>query len=104
MCHSTGANTRTETLAVATPLEILGPNPKRKSFLVTPIAAVGGFISLSLRPDVVAGSGILNYTAGAAFPTLIDDDMIGDAIGQPWWIVSSIGGEVVQITEFSYDE
>ena len=59
-------------------------------------------MSLSLRPDVQPGQGILNYLPGATFPTIVDDCQVGNAIGQPWWGIAGMANCTIQITEFSY--
>ena len=88
-----------------TPFEILGPNPSRKSILLSPVAGgtfnAPGYISLSFRSDVKPGAGPLTFITGATYPTLITDQEIGDAIGLPWWIVSTYS-VCVEIVEFSY--
>ncbi len=87
------------------PYEILGPNPSRKAIILTPVSggtcSFPGYISLSFRQDVMPGSGMLNYITGKTFPTIITDCQIGDAIGLPWWIVSSYN-VCVEIVEISY--
>lgn len=88
------------------PVEILGPNPRRKSFLFSPIPAAGGAahaISMSFRNDVVVGAGVLNYVQGAQGWLAISDNEIGSAIGLPWYIVCGDAGTSIQITEFLYE-
>lgn len=61
-------------------------------------------ISLSHRSDVTPGAGVINYIAGATYPTFVTDNEIGDAICLPWYIVCSEDSTVIQIVEYSYDE
>lgn len=63
-----------------------------------------GYISLSPRQDVVAGNGVLNFITGQTFPTVISDHELGNAIGLPWWIVSSTADVRIQVVEYLYDE
>ncbi len=60
-------------------------------------------ISMGARSDVVPGQGSINYLSGATFPTTVTDEEIGSIIREEWWIVSSIAGQVVQITEYLYE-
>jgi hypothetical protein len=104
MRHETRQNTLT--LCVnTTPYEILGPDPSRKSILLSPVAggtfSAPGYISLSHRQDVVPGAGAINFIVGATFILTLTDREIGDAIGLPWWIVSTYPVKV-QIVEYSY--
>jgi hypothetical protein len=62
----------------------------------------GQCVSLSLRQDVVAGAGTLNYYPGQTQPFCVDDAQLGDQVGMPWWIVSGVNGVPIQITEFIY--
>lgn len=105
MRFETRQNTFHRNLVINTPYELLGPNPSRKSFIISPVAGgswdAPGYISMDHRSDVIPGAGILNYITGATFPTVITDEEIGDAIGLPWWIVSTYA-VCVQITEYSY--
>jgi hypothetical protein len=62
-----------------------------------------GTVSVSPRPDVVAGAGSLNFNAGNSNPLLLSDDWIGGGITEPWYLVSSAAGILVQVTEWSYE-
>ncbi len=100
---ATGVNTLRVTVPTAPAVILLPSNPKRKSFLISPVAAgTSGALSISPRADVAAGAGSINYLTGATYPTLIDDTMVGDQIGIEWYITSANGGEVVEVTEFIY--
>lgn len=96
----------TFTLCVnTTPIEIFSPDPSRKAIMLSPIAGgtrdAPGYVSLSYRQDVIPGAGFLNYLTGDSFITILTDHDIGDAIGLPWWIVSTYPVKV-QVCEISY--
>lgn len=102
MCDETLVTTSRITLTTGV-MEMLGSNPRRKAFLLTPLAVgANGIISVSMRNPLVAGQGVLNYVVGLTFPTMIDDEVLGDSIHEPWFIISANGGEVVEIIEVSY--
>jgi len=105
MYDKTVANTITQTLPVNTVRPLLGSVPNRKSFILSPIAVgAGGIISISMRPDVVAGAGILNFLTGQTFPTAVDDGLIGSMVAEEWFVISLNGGEKIQVTEYLYVE
>ena len=104
MRYPTRANTITLTLPANTAVKMLPSVPFRKAFLFSPVAAgMSGVISISPRADVAASAGILNFLTGATYPTIIDDDAIGSMVSEEWWIISLNGGEVVQVTEYLYE-
>lgn len=106
MCKcATQQNTINTTIGV-TAAELLPPNPRRKAIIFTPqpvAPLLAHAISLSFRPDVTVGQGMLNYLQGQFNGILLSDEEIGNAITLPIYAVCGDANTPVQITEILYD-
>ena len=71
-------------------------------FYATPTALQA--VSISLRPNCVAGQEALNWIPGQPYPVIVTDRDIGDQIGLPWYAISAVDGMLLSITEFLYGE
>jgi hypothetical protein len=73
----------------------LGPSPYRWSILIP--APLSG--SLYIMCDNIPGTGHGFTLSAGSVPFYQDREMIGDALGKPWWIAHSAGGITCWILE-----
>lgn len=103
------AKTRTADFDVTTGtvvVEILGPNPYRKAFIVS-ATKDNQTLSIGQKDDITQGNGAINFLAGTTDPMtwiqVVTDADLGTAICNPWFAVCKADGKVIRILEISYE-
>lgn len=59
-------------------------------------------ISIDQDPNLILLQGALNWLPGRAYPVLLTAKDIGDAIMDPWYVISGVAAQKVRVTEYSY--
>lgn len=90
-----------------TTAQILGPNPRRKSFTISTDGELQVSFTVGTQSPLVAGRGPYNFNAitsgtteGQWIHTFKDDDL-GDAVGYPWFAIATTG-PTIRILEVIY--
>lgn len=84
----------------AAPVQMLGHNPKRKSFIIGSLLAQALF--LNPYPDETRGAGISwNQNAG---PIKFSDQEIGAAVAKEWYVKGVTAGSTMFVIETFYTD
>lgn len=81
---------------------LVGAGADGQAIIFYPLPAESLAISIDQDPNLVLLRGAFNFLPGRPYPVILTADDIGDAIMEPWYVISGVAAQVVRVTEYSY--